>query len=1142
MQNIHTIQNAIKKRVLVLDGAMGSILQRHKHSDNNDMLALYKPEIIAYIHELYLRAGADIIETNTFNSNAISQAEYNTQSKVYEMNRAAAIIARQCANKYATPNKPRFIAGSIGPTNKSLSMSDDVYKPEKRAITFAQLADAYYEQATGLLDGGIDLFLIETVFDTLNAKAALFGINKALDQKQITNFPISISITVNDDDGRMLTGQTLDAFVTSVSDYDLFSIGINCSFGAEKLIEHIRTISQISNLYISAYPNAGLPNQLGQYDETPHQMACCIHHYLDEQLVNIIGGCCGTTHEHIAEIATLAQKAKPHIPPSRIANTAFSGLNNLSINHNFIKVGERANVAGSRKFARLIAEKKYDEALHIVRQQITAGAQIIDINMDDAMLNAKDEITTFINLIASEPEIAAVPVMIDSSSSDVHIAALQCLQGKSIVNSINLKEGEETFLNNANIIRQYGAAVVVMAADEQGQATTLQRKIDICKRAYELLTQKINFNPNNIIFDPNILTIATGMSEHNNYAVDFIDATKWIKKNLPHSLVSGGVSNLSFAFRGNNYLREAMHSVFLHHAIPAGLDMAIVNPNTLVNYDNIAPEFRNAIEDVVLNRTPNATETLIALSQSVQNNSADKNTATNNETPKWRNLSLSKRISYGVTYGIDDFINEDINAAISEYPTAIGIIEGPLMEGMNTTGELFGEGKMFLPQVIKTARVMKKAVDILQPILEEQNANTANTKAGRIVLATVKGDVHDIGKNIVGIILTCNNYEVIDLGVMVDANVIVQTAIQQNADAIGISGLISPSLDEMRKVAIEMEAQKMSIPLLIGGATTSSIHTAVKLAPNYSGPIIHVLDAAKAPSVLSSLLSEGRDEFVNSTYDHYENLRNSVEFKPKNANAPQAAIPALSAPIKPKVLGITTFTQYPIQDLIPLINWKAFYHAWKIDDTTEQGKDEQTKLRNDAMAMLTNICKENTLTANAVVGLFPANSNEDNILIFSPTNPDEKIGEIQLVRSASNKCYADYIAPEGSGSKDYIGLFAATAGIGIEQEVARYKGNDDDYSALMLELIAARLTEAFSIQLHYKVRTELWGYSDETLDINGKNGIRPAFGYPNVSEHHVKQIAFNLLNAKSIGLSLTENYAMLPVASVCGMYFTQNNY
>ncbi len=1183
MNTEKNIYKEVEKRILILDGAMGTMIQKYNFEEkdfrgerfaknfpeqkgNNDLLSLTKPEIIKEIHSQFLEAGADIIETNTFNSNRISLADYKMEDLVYEINYAAAKNAREIADKYTLLNtdKPRFVAGSIGPTNKTASMSPDVNDPAYRAVTFDNLVEAYKEQAEALIDGGVDLILIETVFDILNAKAALFAVEEILKKKKV-KLPVSVSVTIADKSGRTLSGQTVEAFLISLSHFDLFSLGLNCSFGADGLQPYLEELSKIAPFYVSVYPNAGFPNELGEYDQTPEIMALKIQKYFDNKLVNIIGGCCGTTPAHIKEFAGVAEKANKREVPDKKNLTQLSGLEPLTISKesNFVNIGERTNVAGSRKFARLIREKQFEETLSIARHQVENGAQIIDVNMDDAMLDAEIEMVNFLNLLSSDPDIARVPVMIDSSKWEVIESGLKCLQGKAIVNSISLKEGEDIFIEHAEKIKKYGAAVVVMAFDEKGQATSFERRIEVCKRAYDILTNKVDFPPQDIIFDPNILAIATGIEEHNNFAVDFINATKWIKENLPYAKVSAGVSNLSFSFRGNNVVRQAMHSVFLYHAINAGLDMGIVNPAMLQIYDEIPEDLLILVEDVVLNRNADATEKLIEFAQEI----IEKGTEVI-KTDEWRNNTVEERLKYALIKGITDYLEEDMDEARKKYSPALSIIEGPLMDGMNTVGKLFGEGKMFLPQVVKTARVMKKAVAFLQPFIEqEKSQNGQKSSLKKILLATVKGDVHDIGKNIVDVILSCNNYEIVDLGVMVPAEKILEVAKIENVDIIGLSGLITPSLEEMVKIATEMEKQNFFIPLIIGGATTSKIHTAVKIAPEYSGAAVYVKDASQSVMIVNNLLSENKKEkYIDSIKNEYQKLRDkyskksiteylSIDDARKNKlkiNWEKSSI------IKPEFTGIKIFDNYSIDEIKEYINWTFFYKAWELKGISsnisenEIKSKEAQKLFDDAQNLLEEIINNNLLEAKAIIGLFPANSVVDDIEIYSDGSRENILNVIHNLRQQTKKpngnpnlSLADFIAPKQSKVNDYIGFFALTTGLNIEKSLQFYKENNDDYKAIMLQLLADRLAEAFSELMHLKIRKELWGYAaDENLTkeqlLKGKfQGIRPAIGYPACPDHSEKKTIFDLLNIEqNIKINLTENYAMYPTASLCGLYFS----
>ncbi len=1173
------IQEELKSRVLVLDGAMGSLLQEYKLTEedyrgnllketshdqkgNNDILSLTHPEVIAEIHTKYLEAGADILLTNTFNANRISQADYNLQHLVYDMNKASAEIARRLADSFTEqdPKKPRFVAGTLGPTNKSLSLSPDVNDPGFRAVSFDEIKEAYREQVEGLIDGGVDLLLIETIFDTLNAKAAIFAIEEELEKRNL-RLPLMISGTITDASGRTLSGQTLEAFLNSVSHIDLLSVGLNCSLGATDLRPYVKELSQKAPFYISAHPNAGLPNQFGAYDETPEIMAGYIKDYLDNSFVNIIGGCCGTTPDHIRAFAEMAAHAHPHRVNLKDEHTRLSGLEPVILTKeaNFVNIGERCNVSGSRKFARLIRDKKYEEALSIARDQVENGAQVIDVNLDDAMLDAEKEMVTFLNLMMAEPDIAKLPVMVDSSKWKVIEAGLKCLQGKAIVNSISMKEGEEKFIEQAKTIKRFGAAVVVMAFDEKGQADNFTRRIEICKRAYTILTEQVKFPPQDIIFDPNVLTIGTGIEEHNNYAVDFINSVKWIKENLPHAKTSGGISNVSFSFRGNNVVREAMHSVFLYHAIRAGLDMGIVNPGMLQIYDEIPKDLLERTEDLVLNRRPDATERLLEFAEQVIQE--DKKEVRKDE---WRQLPLEKRLEHSLVKGIPDYVEQDIAEALKKYQPTLNIIEGPLMDGMNVVGDLFGSGKMFLPQVIKSARVMKKAVAILLPYIEADKARLKDTsKQKRVLLATVKGDVHDIGKNIVGVVLACNNYEIIDLGVMVPTEKILDAAISEKVDIVGLSGLITPSLEMMADIAKEMERRKMNIPLLIGGATTSKIHTAVKIEPEYSHPVVHVKDASLAVNVVSSLLSKN-EKYIQSVREDYEQVRQfQGQRKPKeylsleDARKNKPSIDWENSPLyKPNVLGVHKLIDYPLDELRKYIDWTFFFLTWgmkghypQILDDEKQGEAAR-KLYAEANEFLDEVIEKKMLQANAVYGLWPANSDGDDIILWEDESRQKEAGRFYHLRQQEKKkqqtdnlCLADFVAPVNFEKTDYCGGFATTAGIGIEPWKEIYRKDHNDYKAIMLEALADRLSEAFAELLHEKIRKDYWGYapeeslSQEELQRVKYQGIRPALGYPACPEHSEKANLFNLLKAEEVGINLTEHYAMYPNASVSGEYF-----
>jgi len=1180
MKTKHDIQEELKNRVLVLDGAMGTMIQKYKLSEkdfrneeltalknelfgNNDLLSVTRPDIIAGIHTEFLEAGADIIETNTFNANRISQADYHTEQWVYAMTLASAKLAREVADAFSqkTPEKPRFVAGAIGPTNKTLSLSPDVNDPGYRASDFDSVKEAYREQIEGLLDGGVDLLLVETIFDTLNAKAALFGIEEVL-EKRGTRLPVMVSGTITDASGRTLSGQTVEAFLNSVRHIDLLSIGLNCSLGAKDMRPYLKEMAEKAPFYISAYPNAGLPNQFGEYDETPEEMAVQVKDFLDNHFVNIIGGCCGTTPGHIHQFAGIAAAAQPHVKAKKDGMTRFSGLEPVTLTPetNFVNIGERCNVSGSRKFARLIRDEKYEEALAVARDQVENGAQVIDVNIDDAMLDAKKEMVIFLNLLMAEPDIARLPIMVDSSKWEVIEAGLKCLQGKAIVNSISMKEGEGQFLEHALKVKRYGAAVVVMAFDEKGQADSYERRIEICERAYKLLTEKIGFPPEDIIFDPNILTIGTGMEEHNNYAVDFINAVRWIKANLPFARTSGGVSNVSFSFRGNDQVREAIHSVFLFHAIRAGLDMGIVNPGMLQIYDEIPKDLLERVEDLVLNRRSDATERLLEFAQTLKE--GDEKIVHKDE---WRELPLVKRLEHALVKGIADYIETDLAEALPHYQPTLNIIEGPLMDGMNVVGDLFGSGKMFLPQVIKSARVMKKAVAFLLPYIEKdkEKFKQQQSQQRKVLMATVKGDVHDIGKNIVGVVLGCNNYEVIDLGVMVPTEKILETARQEKVDIIGVSGLITPSLEIMATVAAEMERQGFSLPLLIGGATTSKIHTAVKIAPNYSHPVVYVKDASRTVNVVANLLS-GNKDYIRSVNEEYEQIRQfQGQRKAKDyltleeARANRFRIDWRKDEIvKPNVTGIHELIDFPIAELREYIDWNFFFFVWELkgrfpDILDDELQGEQArKVYEDAQKMLDEIIEKKMIRANGIFGLWPAHAEGDDVVLFEDEAGTKEIGRFYHLRQQEKKkeglanfCLADFVAPREVGRADYCGSFAVTAGIGIEKWINAFKADHDDYNAIMIEALADRLAEAFAELLHEKIRKEYWGYApDENMSkedlIKVKyQGIRPAMGYPACPEHHEKRNLFNILGAEKVGINLSEHFAMYPTAAVCGQYF-----
>lgn len=1182
------LRQALQERILVLDGAMGTMIQGYRLEEtdyrgqrfadwpcdvkgNNDVLVLTQPSIIKAIHNAYLNAGADILETNTFNATRIAMADYQMESLVYEINLQAALLARNVADAQTaqTPNKPRFVAGVLGPTNRTASISPDVNDPGFRNTNFDALVSAYEEAAQALIEGGVDLILIETVFDTLNAKAAVFAVNRVFDQQKL-RLPIMISGTITDASGRTLTGQTTEAFWNSLSHAEPLAIGLNCALGPKELRQYVEELSSIAGTFVSAHPNAGLPNELGGYDLTAADMAAHIDEWATSGFLNIVGGCCGTTPEHIHEISKVANRHKPRQIPKIKSACRLSGLEPLNISDNslFVNVGERTNVTGSARFLKLIKENDYETALEVARQQVESGAQIIDINMDEGMLDAEAAMVRFLHLIAAEPDIARVPIMLDSSKWPVIEAGLKCVQGKSIVNSISLKEGEEIFLQQAKLIRRYGAAVIVMAFDETGQADTKMRKVEICARAYRLLTEKAGFPPEDIIFDPNIFAIATGIEEHNNYALDFIEAASEIKRTLPHALISGGVSNVSFSFRGNNPVREAIHAVFLYYAIQHGMNMGIVNAGQLAIYEDIPLELRAAVEDVVLNRHKDATEKLLTIAE----NYRSEGKTPQGEPLEWRSWDVNKRLEHALIKGITDFIEQDTEEARQKAARPLHVIEGPLMDGMNVVGDLFGAGKMFLPQVVKSARVMKKAVAYLLPFMEQEK-NAANSSYrqsnGKIIMATVKGDVHDIGKNIVGVVLQCNGYEVIDLGVMVPAERILQTAREQNCDIIGLSGLITPSLDEMVHIAKEMKRQQFMIPLLIGGATTSKLHTAVKIDPQYDNGVVYVPDASRAVGVASSLLSEAQNaEYIHKIKTEYADIREqrAAHDQPRKAFT-LAEARANKYPIewnnytppKPQFLGLKIFSDYPLIELCGRIDWSPFFHTWELAGKYPRILDdaivgtEARKLLADAKTMLERIVAEKWLTAKAVFGFFPANTvNDDDIEIYTDEDRRNTLltlhhlrQQVQKSSGKPNMSLADFLAPKNKNTKDYIGAFAVTAGIGIESHLQRFEAEHDDYNAIMLKALADRLAEAFAERLHERVRKEFWGYAaNENLDNDALiaehyQGIRPAPGYPACPDHTEKASLWRLIEPdKQIGIQLTESFAMFPAAAVSGWYFS----
>ncbi len=1175
------LRDLLTQRILMLDGAMGTMIQKHKLSEdqyrgerfidwsgdlkgNNDLLTLTQPQIIREIHQQYFKAGADIIETNTFNSNRISMADYKMEGLVYELNVAAAKLARETADQFTKdhPQKPRFVAGAIGPTTRTASISPDVNNPAFRGITFDRLVEAYSEQLTGLIDGGVDLILIETIFDTLNAKAAIFAY-EIISEKIGYKLPLIISGTITDASGRTLSGQTTEAFWISVKHAKPLAIGLNCALGPKDMRAYIAELSRIADCFVSCYSNAGLPNAFGEYDMGAQEMASIVKEFAQSKLINILGGCCGTTPEHIQAMYHAIKDLAPRELPKLKQYSSFSGLEPLIVREdtNFINVGERTNVTGSKQFARLIIAGKFDEALVVARSQVENGAQIIDVNMDEAMLNSVEAMTTFLNLIASEPDIARVPIMIDSSKWSVIEAGLKCVQGKSIVNSISLKEGEASFKEQAKKVLYYGAAAVVMAFDENGQADTVEKRVSICQRAYKILTEEVGFAPNDIIFDPNIFAIATGIEEHNNYAQDFFTATLLIKKSCPGCLISGGVSNVSFSFRGNDPMREAMHSAFLFRAIKAGMDMGIVNAGMISVYDQIPKDLLELIEDVLLNRRLDATERLVNFAQTVKSQGEKKEVDLS-----WRSLPVDQRLSHALVKGIVDFIEQDTEEARLRSSRPLDVIEGPLMAGMNVVGDLFGAGKMFLPQVVKSARVMKKSVAYLSPFIEKEKDQNAKV-AGTVIMATVKGDVHDIGKNIVGVVLACNGFKIIDLGVMVACDKILAEARAQKADIIGLSGLITPSLDEMVHVASEMQRQGFTLPLMIGGATTSPAHTAVKIAPAYDHPVIHSKDASRCvgvcrsltePQLKKDLLAKVKTEYARLREEHAsrQSVRNFVPIE--KARGKGLATDWQKAEITaPSFLGVKTFKDFDLNLVRQRIDWSPYFFTWEFKGKFPQIfkdpviGDEAKRVYDDANVMLDEIIRKKLLRANGVVGFFPANSAGDDIELYT----DDKRNAVaytlynlrqQVLVSDGQPLlsHADYIAPKSSGIKDYIGAFAVTTGIGLDEMVRKYEADHDDYKSIMAKAVADRLAEAFAELMHEKVRKELWGFSkDENLSpdqiIHGDyRSIRPAPGYPACPDHTEKATIFNMLDAThNTGITLTETFAMFPTAAVCGIYF-----
>jgi 5-methyltetrahydrofolate--homocysteine methyltransferase len=1198
------LHRAADERILILDGAMGTMIQRrglteadyrgerfashsHELKGNSDVLVLTRPDVILDIHRLYLDAGADLIETNTFSAQAISQADYALEDACYEINVAGARLARQACDEFTAkdPSKPRFVAGSLGPTNRTLSISPDMNDPSARAVSFDQMRDAYRTQVRGLVDGGSDVLLFETITDTLNTKAALVAAEEVFEQLSV-RLPVLISVTITDRSGRTLSGQTVEAFWIAVAHARPFSVGINCALGARDMAPYIEELSRVAPTRISCYPNAGLPNQFGAYDELPAETSALLGDFARRGWLNIVGGCCGTTPDHIAAIAAAVRDLPPRYvgrnfssgnddadAETRVRNAGtevpayvpdgfarFSGLEPLVIrpDSNFQMIGERTNITGSAKFSRLIKAGDYASAVAVALDQVRGGANILDVNMDEGMLDSERAMTTFLNYLATEPEVARVPFMIDSSKWSVIEAGLKCVQGKPVVNSISLKEGEADFLAKARAVRRYGAGVVVMAFDETGQAETVERKVSICQRAFKLLTEQAGFDPTDIIFDPNILAVATGIDEHNAFAKNFIAATRIIKATCPGARISGGVSNLSFSFRGNDVVREAMHSAFLYHAIAAGMDMGIVNAGQLVVYEDIPKDLLERVEDVLFDRRPDATERLVEFADRVKGSGKKRELDL-----AWREGSVEQRLSFALVHGIVDYIDTDTEEARQKYGRPLAIIEGPLMDGMKTVGQLFGAGKMFLPQVVKSARVMKKAVAWLQPFMEAEKAEGGTTSQGRVLMATVKGDVHDIGKNIVGVVLGCNNYEVIDLGVMVHQDVILRTAAERQVDLIGLSGLITPSLDEMVSVAREMERRGLTTPLLIGGATTSKQHTAVKIAPEYRAPVVHVLDASRAVDVVASLISPSQhDEFVRATRADQDALREQYGTRQRKplltlaqARANRLAIDWASADLPVPAFTGRRDVEVPLGELVPYIDWTFFFHAWELKgrvpaifEHPEYGHAAR-ELYDNAQALLGRIVSEKLLTARGAYGFWPAASDGDDVVLFADDTRARELMRFHMLRQQEpiadgrpNRSLADFIAPRDSGRRDYLGAFAVTAGLGADELVRRFEADHDDYSAILVKALADRLAEAFAEYLHARARRE-WGYgaaehlNADDLIAEKYRGIRPAFGYPACPDHSEKAKLFQLLDASRQGIALTEHFAMTPAASVSGLYF-----
>jgi len=1172
------LHDEARERILIIDGAMGTMVQQHRLTEadyrgarfadwprdlrgNNDLLILTRPDVIGGIHRAYLEAGANIIETSTFNATRIAMADYGMEELVRELNVEGAALARRLCDEFeAQDGRPRWVAGVLGPTNRTASISPDVNDPGARNVTFTELVASYVEATEGLLDGGADIILVETIFDALNAKAALFAVEEVFAARGL-RVPVMISGTITDASGRTLSGQTTEAFWTSVMHARPFSVGLNCALGAKELRAYVQELSRIADCRVSVHPNAGLPNEMGGYDETPAFTAAILKEFAESGLVNIVGGCCGTTPDHIRAIANAVRDIAPRAIPTPPPVLRLSGLEPLVIgpDSNFVNVGERTNVTGSKKFADLILGGHYDQALEVARQQVEAGAVVIDINFDEGMLDAEAAMSRFLNLVATEPAIAKVPIMIDSSKWQVIEAGLRCVQGKSIVNSISLKEGEAAFLQQATLVRRYGAAVIVMAFDEQGQADTVERKVTICQRAYTLLVEHVGFPPQDIIFDPNIFAVATGIEEHDRYALAFIEATRQIKASCPHARISGGVSNVSFSFRGNNAVREAIHSAFLYHAVKAGMDMGIVNAGALVIYEDIPADLRERVEDVILARRPDATERLLAVADDAKGQAQQRKVDLS-----WREAPVNERLTHALVHGIAEFAVEDTEEARHLYDRPIEVIEGPLMQGMNVVGDLFGAGKMFLPQVVKSARVMKRAVAHLIPYIEAEQAAAGGERQakGKVLLATVKGDVHDIGKNIVGVVLQCNNFEVIDLGVMVPAAKILEAARTHDVDIIGLSGLITPSLEEMAFLASELEREQWTVPLLIGGATTSKVHTAVKIAPNYSAPVVHVLDASRAVGVAGSLLSDGlRENFVEEVRTEYQQAREARAARQNDATRQRleearANKVALSwagvTPPRPSFEGVRVFDDVPLEELVPRIDWTPFFQTWELAGSYPAILDDPVvgeaarNLWRDAQGMLDKIVSEKWLTARAAVGFFEAHSDGKEDIILPGRGVTVYSIRQQMVKKDGrpNLALADFVAPKSAGVTDWLGAFVVTTGVGLDERVAAFEAAHDDYSSILLKALADRLAEAFAERMHERVRRELWGYApNEALDNQALireqyQGIRPAPGYPACPDHTEKRTLFDLLDAeKNVGVHLTESFAMLPASAVSGWYF-----